>query len=329
MSEFQIISRGGDAGPYQAFPDICRLRNGDLLCVFYAGYGHVSLPDAGKGWPQGGRLCAVRSRDDGKTWSVPVTIFDDALDNRDPHIAQLKDGSLVVSFFSLKPGTGGQPYDGVGTQLIRSIDGGNTWDNEAHVVAPPGWYVSAPVRQLPDRTCLLGLYYFGGAGNEYGGVIRSTDAGRTWSPPIPIAESQKLPLDAETDVIRLRDGVLLAALRSSKINLHFSTSHDNGKTWGPACDSGFKGHAPHFTRLKTGEILLTHRLPNTALHVSRDDGRTWEGPFEIDSVIGAYPSTVELKDGSVLVVYYTEGEGSHVRAKRFRLTPTGVTFLPV
>ncbi|WP_309711907.1 sialidase family protein [Armatimonas sp.] len=113
-------------------------------------------------------------------------------------------------------------------------------------------------------------------------------------------------------MIRLRDGLLLAALRSSKINLHFSTNHDSVNSWGPACDSGFKGHAPQ-----------------TALHVSRDDGRTWEGPFEIDSVIGAYPSTVELKDGSVLVVYYTEGEGSHIRAKCFRLTPTGVTFLPV
>ena len=329
MTDFQVLSRGGDSGPYQAFPDICRLKNGDLYCVFYAGYGHVSLPDAGRGWPKGGRICAVRSRDEGRTWTAPVTIFDDALDNRDPHIASLRDGSLLCSFFSLKPGTDGRPYEGVGSQVIRSLDGGNTWDSAAQTVAPPGWYCSAPVRQLPDRSCVLGLYYFGGVGKEFGGVIRSADTGRTWSAPIPIGEGQDLPLDAETDVIRLKDGVLLAALRSSKVNLHFATSHDQGRSWGPACDSGFKGHAPHFTRLKTGEILLTHRLPQTTLHVSRDDARTWEGPIEIDSVIGAYPSTVELKDGSVLIVYYTEGERSHVRARRFRLTARGTEFLPV
>ncbi|WP_394795129.1 sialidase family protein [Armatimonas sp.] len=328
MADFQIISRGGDAGPYQAFPDVCRLKNGDLYCVFYTGYGHVSLPDTSKGWAQGWRICAVRSRDEGKTWSAPITIFDDALDNRDPHVAQLRDGSLLCSFFSLKPGTGGRPYDGIGTQLIRSLDGGKTWDKTAQIIAPVGWYCSAPVRQLPDKTCILGIYYFGGAAKDFGGVIRSTDSGRTWSAPISIGEGQHIPLDAETDMIRLKDGMLLAALRSSKVNLHFSTSHDNGKSWGPACDSGFKGHAPHFTRLKTGEILLTHRLPQTALHVSRDDARTWEGPSEIDNVIGAYPSTLELREGRVLVVYYTEGAESHVRAKRFKLTATGIAFVP-
>lgn len=35
---YKIISRGEAAGPYQAFPDVCRLANGDLACVFYAGF---------------------------------------------------------------------------------------------------------------------------------------------------------------------------------------------------------------------------------------------------------------------------------------------------
>ena len=39
---YKVISRGERAGPYQAFPDVCRLKNGDILCVFYAGYGHVA-----------------------------------------------------------------------------------------------------------------------------------------------------------------------------------------------------------------------------------------------------------------------------------------------
>ena len=43
--------------------------------------------------------------------------------------------------------------------------------------------------------------------------------------------------------------------------------------------------------------------------------RPWLGPYPIDSVGGAYPATVELKDGSLLVVYYEEGSGSAVRIR--------------
>ena len=84
---------------------------------------------------------------------------------------------------------------------------------------------------------------------------------------------------------------------------------------------------PHFTRLSSGEILLTHRLPLTSLHVSRDEGQTWQGPYQIDSTAGAYASTVELKDRSVLVVYYEEGAGSAVRARRLKLKEEGIAFL--
>jgi hypothetical protein len=37
---------------------------------------------------------------------------------------------------------------------------------------------------------------------------------------------------------------------------------------------------------------------------------------------------VNLKDGSVLIVYYEEGTGSSIRAKRFRVTRRGVQWLP-
>jgi hypothetical protein len=320
---YKIISRGEAAGPYQAFPDVCRLQNGDLLCVFYAGYGHVSLPNAA--WPRGGRICAVRSRDEGRTWSVPRILYDDPYDNRDPHIAQLRDGTVVCSFFSLRQA--GEKLVQIGAQLVRSHDGGETWEPQAQLVAP-GWGVSAPVRQMPDGTCLLGLYYQTD-GQAWGGVIRSTDGGATWSQPIPIGQESGAYLDAETDVILLKDGTLFAALRSSKVNMHFATSPDLGLSWSPARDIGFAGHAPHLTRLRSGEILLTHRLPYTALHVSRDEGKTWQGPYVLDQVIGAYPSTVELSDGTILAVYYEEGEGSAVRALRFRLKADGIEYLPL
>ena len=125
-------------------------------------------------------------------------------------------------------------------------------------------------------------------------------------------------------MIRLSDGALYAALRQSKGNMYCSISRDEGKSWSEARDIGFPGHCPHLTRLSTGEIILSHRMPNTSIHVSRDECKTWQGPFEIDNCVGAYPATVELKDKTVLIVYYSEGPGSEIRAQRFRLVETGI-----
>jgi len=131
-------------------------------------------------------------------------------------------------------------------------------------------------------------------------------------------------MGAETDVIRLTDGTLYAALRCRTVNMRYATSTDMGRTWSPVEDIGFKGHAPHLYRLSTGEIVLPHRIPATSMHVSRDEAKTWLGPYQIDTVGGAYPATVELEDGSLLVVYYEEGGGSAVRVRRFCLREDGL-----
>lgn len=318
-----VISRGEAAGTYQAFPDVCRLPNGDLLCVFYAGYGHVSLPKAE--WPRGGRVCCVQSNDEGRTWSPPRVLFDGPHDDRDPHIAAMRDGTVICSFFQYRPVENKRIE--IDVCLVESHDGGKTWSTEPRVLAPKVWAVSAPVRELADGTRLLGVYTADDK-TAFGAVLRSTDGGKTWSEPIPIDQHSGVRLDAETDVVQLADGTIFAALRGDgKVNMHFATSSDGGQTWSKVRDSGFLGHSPHLTRLSTGEILLTHRRPMTALHVSRDGAKTWQGPYEIDSVGGAYPSTLELKDHTVLAIYYEEGAGSAIRAKRFRLTADGPEWL--
>ena len=60
---------------------------------------------------------------------------------------------------------------------------------------------------------------------------------------------------------------------------------------------------------------------------SPDLGATWRGPYVIDEVIGSYPSMVELADGTIFCVYYEEGEGSSIRAARFRARPDAIDFV--
>src|SRR6266699_2185332 len=130
----KVISRGEAAGSYQAFPDICRLKDGHLLCVFYAGYGHVSLPK--EGCPRGGRICCVKSSDEGRTWSTPRVLFDGPSDDRDPHIAQMRDGTVICSSFTYRPQADKTVL--CDTCLVSSRDGGETWDAQPRIVAA-GW----------------------------------------------------------------------------------------------------------------------------------------------------------------------------------------------
>lgn len=321
---FDYVCRDAGAGAYEAFPDVCRLRDGRLMCVFYAGYGHVALPNAEL--PKGGRICYCTSADEGRTWSAAVTLYDGPDDDRDPSIAQLKDGRLICNFFSLRrPTSGSKPYEGTGSWFVTSADLGQTW-TAPQLLSGSDYYCSAPVRELADGRIIVGLYYATDA-DAYGAVSMSTDGGKTWNKPIDI-DNGEFRLDAETDVIERRDGSLYAVLRGDgKTPMCWSSSNDGGKTWSVAQSIGFLGHCPYLHRTVDNILLLGHRVPNTSLHYSLDDGQTWSENVLVDEVGGAYPSMVNLNDGSVLIVYYEEGDGSNIRAKRLRAAPTGITWL--
>ena len=100
---------------------VCRAAK--FLCVFYSGYGHVSTPTAQ--WPKGGRIMAVRSGDNGRTWSKPDVIMDTDEDDRDPSIACLRDGTLLLDWFTLSQGR-------LAVWLARSADRGRTWSRPAN-----------------------------------------------------------------------------------------------------------------------------------------------------------------------------------------------------
>jgi hypothetical protein len=70
------------------------------------------------------------------------------------------------------------------------------------------------------------------------------------------------------------------------------------------------GTRPYLHRASNGPIILSHRLPGTSMKISVDEAVTWGENIMIDDVHGAYPSILNLADGSVLVVYYEEGKGS-------------------
>lgn len=318
--DFVFVAKDAGAGGYEAFPDVCRLNDGRLMAVFYAGYGHVSLPNGP--WPKGGRICFCLSSDEGRTWTKPRLLYDGPDDDRDPSIVQLQSGRLLCNFFSLRKAEG-KPWQGLGTWLTASDDLGRTWAAPRLVSAD--YYCSSPVRELPHGRLLLGLYREE-KGKSWGAAVLSEDGGKSWGRVIDI-DNGGYKLDAETDVISRKDGSLYAIQREPGTTMCYSVSKDGGRTWSVSKPIGFPGHCPYLLRTREDIIILAHRLPQTSLHYSLDECRTWSENVLVDDFIGAYPSMVNLKDGSVLIVYYEEGEGSNIRAKRFRATLSGIEWL--
>jgi hypothetical protein len=318
------ITDDAGAGGYEAFPDVTRLRNGDLFCVFYAGYGHVSVPN--ESLPKGARICWIRSRDSGKSWSAPKILVDTELDDRDPSVMQTRDGTLICNFFTYVPPAQGK-RETTAIYIVRSRDNGETWEAEPQRIPPPpdiGWACSSPILELPDGELILPVYFGQPGKPSKSGLVRSSDAGKTWGQFTIIDPDSDHQHDSEPHIIRLPDGRLFTTLRPCMCQ---SYSSDNGHTWTPPQPTGFEGHAPYHLVTRDGLLLCAHRLPQTALHVSTDLGATWNGPFVIDNVIGAYPSMVELPDGTIFCVYYEEGADSSIRATWFRARPDGIDFV--
>lgn len=321
---FIHVCTDANAGAYEAFPDVCRLSDGRLMSVFYAGYGHVALPN--EQLPKGGRVSYCVSEDEGVTWSAAKVLYDGPDDDRDPSIMQTKSGKLICNFFSLRKKDGGSPpWDGLGSWMVTSLDLGKTWSEPKQIAAT--YYCSSPVRQLSDGRLILGLYAEED-GKGWGAVTLSGDDGETWSDVIDI-DNGGMPLDAETDIIELKNGDLFAAERGRGETMAWSRSKDRGLTWGVSVPFGFPGHCPYLQRTVDDIILMAHRLPATSLHYSLDECETWSDNVLVDTVGGAYPSMVNLDDGSVLIVYYEEGGGSSIRARRLRASKDGIEWMPV
>ena len=322
-NNYVLVCTDAGAGGYEAFPDVCRMKDGRLICVFYAGYGHVALPN--NLYPKGGRIAYCISENEGRTWSASKTLLDTPYDDRDPSITQLSDGRLICSYFNLRENIVDGSYN-VGTWITISSDAGKNWSRPQLI--QKGYACSSPIRELSSGRLILGLYKERNR-KANGAVAISDNSGSSWRSPI-IIDNIGAYLDAETDVIELEDGKLYAAMRGGQgADMHWATSSDMGGAWTKSESIGFPAHCPYLHRCPNGTIVMGTRIPATSIRLSKDECKTWSESFLVDSHTGAYPSIVNLNDNTSLIVYYEEGEGSNIRAKRFQTDGASIHWLPL
>jgi photosystem II stability/assembly factor-like uncharacterized protein len=314
-----------------------RLQSGDWLVGFSAGYWHASAPTplrfsartveeyhkmglpSDVVAPTGGRAMTVRSTDEGKTWSKPVTLIDTPDDDRHPAWVELPDGTLLCSLFTY-PGAEfadfvKRPENAYRTVIIRSFDQGRTWDK--NLIRPPSPFLAdesnGPLILLKDGSVLLtisGVMKQGGPAQA--AVFTSQDRGTTWQLLSTIKTDHDLD---EANATQLPDGRLVLIARPEG---DICWSRDQGRSWTSPQTFGMRLYAPSLYVLRDGTLVCLHGSyapghSGIRLIFSTDGGHTWIAPakdhgFLVDDCYG-YGKATELPDGSLLVT--DQGTGGH------------------
>ena len=315
----------GYAG-FLGWVSVARTRSGALLATFSSGYWHASPPTPVKGigpediqlWrkmgmpeveaPRGGRAEIMRSEDGGKTWSDPVPMIDTEWDDRSPAVAQLRDGTLVASFFTY-------PEPGVG--IVRSFDDGKTWERTPRMIRASfaSLATDGPALVMADGSLLLACYGKQKEADAFEsvGIFRSSDRGANWSHLGSIRAPHEM---SEAGLARAKDGSLVVIARPEAA---LSRSTDGGRTWSTPVNLAARMFDPWLITLRDGTLVCVHGS-YTKGHgglralTSRDGGKSWMGAgadfgFTIDPTVYGYSRGIELPDGSLYLVY--QGTGGH------------------
>jgi len=230
-------------------------------------------------------------------------------------LAETKDG-LIVAWFG---GTEEKNPD-VGIWAARRTNNG--WTKPVEVAngvqadgkRHPCW--NPVLFQMPSGPLVL-FYKVGPSPSTWWGMlIRSDDAGRTWSKPEKLPDD--IPGPIKNKPILLEDGRLFSGSSSEDHGwrVHMEWTKDAGKTWErtPVLCDGVSQGAIQPTILKHGDklqILCRNRIPGPLWQSwSEDGGRTWS-KFEHSALPhpGSGIDGVTLKDGRHLLVYNHTARG--------------------
>lgn len=299
----RVVAQEPEGPAEPRFPDAVRLADGTIVLAYHHADGHTHAD---------GVVRMVRSADGGATWTDPVTVVaTDGADNRDPKLAVLRDGTVLLTVFRTDWST--SPESNLGTFVHRSADGGLTFPEVTQIEsAQPGAWQHGPAVELPDGDILQPLYGYGAR------VARSTDGGRTFpaSAELTVVEDDERFSNGEPNIVRLPGGELVMQIRRHDHLLAVESestlvrSFDDGRTWTAPESIGLPTSSAHLLVTAGGSVLLTYGdytqpgRPTYGVLIDDPSG-PWTGHRPVALYNSGWddqanPTGVQLDDGSFL-----------------------------
>ena len=311
--DVMVVNNDGTNMPF--FPSMVKLPNNDLVAVYYWDDNH--------NFDGTGRIFFTKSTDGGHTWTTGKSIIDytqSGLDSRDPNIALLSNGDLILNFFTgriINHDDGSWYWKHPSRTRVVKL----TYDGELRsepVIVPTSKYTNStkgPVLELQNGDLLVPTYGIL-AKDELEStavtVSRSSDSGKTWGNEVTIA-SKDYKLN-ETVLAQTNDGTTYSISRPSG---QMFSSTDNGHTW-RLDKTTQKMEAPHLLKISDDKYFLTWCY-RTSLRENRNvfgkifyPGKAWD--YTSDAMIYktaceanwdmGYPSSALIDNSKLLTIYY-------------------------
>jgi len=271
-----------------AFPDVVRLKSGKFLAVYRNGSTHAD---------KSGAIIYSLSKD-GINWEEPdILLNDGSIDDRDPSVAVLSDGRVVMNWFKYRyPADYSEPWvhhlffavsdkSGINFGEPIQVDSGVFDYSETAVMDENGIWVdengeeitvaasSSSIVEEGEKLIIPG--YFGNALNWQSMsktpktrvvLFESINGGAPWTPNEVNAEIDDKTWLSEPALLKVTDKKWLLHVRtavgaspSAKGEMVQSISEDGGETWSPYKSLGFVAHAPELLKLENGVIISSFR----------------------------------------------------------------------
>jgi len=339
-----VMSNPDSKHNYFGWPTVCRLQNGKIAVVA-SGFrlGHVC---------PFGKTVISYSEDEGETFTYPCPVIDTPLDDRDGGILAYGKSNVIVTSFTntrkfqrestdnpyvhayLDTVTDEEEEKYLGASYRISTDCGVTFGEikKCPVTIPHGplempdgslMFIGRPYNHREVKDCIKAYKLLDNGEFELVGEIEDV-----------FNDKGEKATSCEPHSIVLKDGSILTQMRvqlAGYFTIFQSESHDGGRTWSKPKQilSDFGGAPPHLFRHSSGRLVSSYCLREkpyiVRVMISDDEGKTWD--IDHDIYVNAvspdmgYPSTVELKDNSLLTVFYAipkEGEKAIIMSQKWK-----------
>ncbi|NLE99667.1 MAG: exo-alpha-sialidase [Anaerolineales bacterium] len=296
MFKAQFVAGEISGLPYQHASSIIRLRNGDLLCAWYAATEEKNADQ---------RIVLARLAAGLSDWSRPEMIVPGNLAQGNPVLYQHGDGRVWLIYVDMVLP---ENWEKCRVYILHSEDNGATWGDRRTLVEFLGYMPRNHPLCLSDGSVVLPLY------DERQGrsvFLITSDGGETWELGGDIITE---PGNEQATLAQLSDGSLVAFMRTRRPDGYIwqARSFNGGWHWTPAVETAFPNPDAdtELIQLSNGHLLLVFNNSGSlrtplSVALSTDEASSWSTIAHLETEPGQYdyPSAVVGVNGLVHLTY--------------------------